>query len=380
MEGIGERCCSTNTDMKIPNKKVIAKRLDPLTSGRWQYRCKINGKTRKHSPETTDKLVAADRIKIWLEKVAAGNFDAAIKIEKKAPAKVMTIAQIFVIYKELGNVKHKTILGNQSMMRTYLSENGLTVNDSAAALNRLQAEKWLRKRKGKGDEEDQKDREYSAHSTLHQAKGIFKKDMLPHYDLPEGFDFPSVKTNQSKPRRFHPATDGRYARAWEYFESIQHSDSQLFTAFKLVAEYGLRNSEAANAKKSWLLVNCLNVMITKTDEPRQLPYQSDEDRGIFESNNPFGKSGLEGEYILAGSKTERKANIWRRLNAKLMELGFDGVKKTYELRKYFGSQVAQQTKSIWMAAEMLGNDPKVARAHYVGLLEAPKYNIRKAVA
>tara|TARA_R110000850_G_scaffold269070_1_gene400895 strand:+ start:275 stop:1375 length:1101 start_codon:yes stop_codon:yes gene_type:complete len=366
--------------MKIPNKKVIAKRLDPLTSGRWQYRCKINGKTRKHSPETTDKLVAADRIKIWLEKVAAGNFDAAIKIEKKAPAKVMTIAQIFVIYKELGNVKHKTILGNQSMMRTYLSENGLTVNDSAAALNRLQAEKWLRKRKGKGDEEDQKDREYSAHSTLHQAKGIFKKDMLPHYDLPEGFDFPSVKTNQSKPRRFHPATDGRYARAWEYFESIQHSDSQLFTAFKLVAEYGLRNSEAANAKKSWLLVNCLNVMITKTDEPRQLPYQSDEDRGIFESNNPFGKSGLEGEYILAGSKTERKANIWRRLNAKLMELGFDGVKKTYELRKYFGSQVAQQTKSIWMAAEMLGNDPKVARAHYVGLLEAPKYNIRKAVA
>ena len=360
--------------MKIPNKKVIAKRLDPLTSGRWQYRCKINGDTKKHSPETTDKLVAADRIKIWLEAEAAGNFDIATKITQKVKKAVMTIAQIFVIYKELGNVKHKTILGNQSMMRTYLSENGLTVNDSAAALNRLQAEKWLRKRKGKGDEEEQKDREYSAHSTLHQAKGIFKKDMLPHYDLPEGFDFPSVKTNQSKPRRFHPATDGRYARAWEYFESIQHSDSQLFTAFKLVAEYGLRNSEAANAKRSWLLVNCLNVMITKTDEPRQLPYQSDEDRDMLEANNP------EGDYILAGSKTERKANIWRRLNAKLMELGFDGVKKTYELRKYFGSQVAQQTKSIWMAAEMLGNDPKVARAHYVGLLEAPKYNIRKAVA
>jgi len=191
---------------------------------------------------------------------------------------------------------------------------------------------------------------------------------------PEGFDFHTVKTNQSKPRAFRPASDGRYANAWEYFESIQHSDSQLFTAFKLVAEYGLRNSEAANAKKSWLLVNCFNVAITKTDEPRQLPYQGEDDRGIFEANNP------EGDYILAGSKTERKANVWRRLNAKLTELGFDGVKKTYELRKYFGSQVALQTKSIWLAAEMLGNDAKVAKAHYVGLLEVPKYNIRKAVA
>ena len=125
--------------MKIPNKKVIAKRLKELPSGRWQYRCKINGDTKKHSPETTDKLVATDRVKVWLEEVAAGNFAVAIKIEKKAPAKVMTIAQIFVIYKQLANVKHKTILGNQSMMRTYLSENGLTVNDSVAALNKLQA-------------------------------------------------------------------------------------------------------------------------------------------------------------------------------------------------------------------------------------------------
>jgi hypothetical protein len=29
---------------------------------------------------------------------------------------------------------------------------------------------------------------------------------------------------------------------------------------------------------------------------------------------------------------------------------------------------------------MLGNDANVAKAHYVGLLEVPKYNIRKAVA
>ena len=82
-----------------------------------------------------------------------------------------------------------------------------------------------------------------------KPKGIFKKDMLPHYDLPEGFDFPSVKTNQSKPRRFHPATDGRYAKAWEYFESIRHSDSQLYTAFKLAAEFGLRKSEAATGQE-----------------------------------------------------------------------------------------------------------------------------------
>ena len=42
--------------------------------------------------------------------------------------------------------------------------------------------------------------------------------------------------------------------------------------------------------------------------------------------------------------------------------------------------MAKQTKSVWLAAEMLGNTPEVAKASYVGLLETPKYNIRKAVA
>ena len=124
--------------MKIPNKKVIAKRLkEPLPTGRWQYRCKINGEIKKHSarrqPTSWWQRI---EIKIWLEAEAAGNFDVATKITQKVKKAVMTIAQIFVIYKELANVKHKTILGNQSMLRTYLSENGLTVNDSAAALNK----------------------------------------------------------------------------------------------------------------------------------------------------------------------------------------------------------------------------------------------------
>ena len=66
--------------MKIPNIKEIKKRLKDLPSGRFQYRILINGKRTKHSPETTDKEIAAKRVKTWLEDQAAGNFDTVTKL------------------------------------------------------------------------------------------------------------------------------------------------------------------------------------------------------------------------------------------------------------------------------------------------------------
>lgn len=361
--------------MKIPNKKQIAKRLKELPTGRWQYRCEIGGKTKKHSPETTDRLVAADRVKIWLETQAAGNFEVASKIEQKAPEKVMTISQILAVYERLASVKPNTAKGYKCCLGVFCRENNVSLSDPASKLTKKLAEAWLKKRKGSDeDEEEQQQREDRAASILRQARSVFASDMLEHYELPEGFDFTKVKPPAAKLKGFSPAADGRYAKAWDYFYGIADSDPQLHIAFKLMAEYGLRNSEAARAKKHWLLANTFAAMITKTKAPRELPYQEAGDRELFLNHNP------ESDYILRGHKTERRTDVWRRLNAKLKALGFTGNKKAYELRKYFGSQVALQTKSVWLAAEMLGNTPEVAKASYVGLLETPKYNIRKAVA
>ena len=357
--------------MKIPNKKQIAKRLKELPTGRFQYRCEIGGKTKKHSPETTDRLLAADRVKIWLEAQASGNFEVASKIEQKAPEKVMTIAQIIQIYERLANIKHRTVINNLSAFRTYLGDNKLTIKDPVSKLNKLQAEAWIRTRTGKGDEEQQAKAAYSANSLLRQAKSIFKKDLLPHYELGEGFDFHRVKVTEAKCAKFRPATDGRYRNAWLRINALKESDPQLHGAFILAAAYGLRNSEAGKAKKSWLLEDCFDVRLSKTDTDRQLPYQSEGDRELLLSINP------DGEYILAGTKTERNDFVWRRLNKVLRSVGFTGQKGVYELRKYFGSQVALQTKSVWQAAQMLGNTPEVARQHYVGLLETPKYKIQR---
>ena len=361
--------------MKIPNKKQIAKRLKELPSGRFQYRCEIGGKTKKHAPETTDRLVAADRVKIWLETQAAGNFEVASKIEKKTAKPVMTISQIIQIYERLANIKHRTIINNLSVFRSYLRDNKLKESDSVGKLNKLQAEAWLRLRTGKGDDEEQARNAYSANSVLRQAKSIFKKDLLPHYELGEKFDFHKVKIAEAKCAKYRPATDGRYRKAWIRMNALKETDRQLYTAFVLAAAYGMRNSEAARARKDWLLADCLDVRITKTDNDRQLPYQNEGDRDLLLANNP------DGEFILAGTKTERNDFVWRRLNKVLRSVGFTGQKGVYELRKYFGSQVALQTKSVWQAAQMLGNTPEVARQHYIGLLKSPEYQIpREEVA
>tara|TARA_R110000824_G_scaffold281827_1_gene470151 strand:- start:346 stop:1473 length:1128 start_codon:yes stop_codon:yes gene_type:complete len=375
MEGIGERCCPTSTDMKIPNKKVIAKRLKELPTGRFQYRCKINGETKKYSPETTDKLAAADRVKIWLEEISAGNFAVVSKIEKKAEKVVMTILQILSIFDKLHSVKENTAKGYKCCLGIFCRENNISLSSPASKLTKKLAEAWLKKRKGNDDdEEEQQRREDRAASILRQARSVFSADMLEHYELPESFSFAKVKPPAAQLKGFKPATDGRYARAWDYFYGIADSDPQLFIAFKLMAEYGLRNSEAGRSKQHWLAESCLSVEISKTKGVRQLPYQSEEDRELFLNHNP------DGDFILQSHKTERRTDVWRRLNAQLKKLGFTGTKKAYELRKYFGSQVAQQTKSVWLAAEMLGNTPEVAKASYVGLLKMPEYNIRKAVA
>ena len=101
--------------MKIPNIKEIKKRLKDLPSGRFQYRTLINGKEKKHSPETADKNVAATRVKLWVEEQAKGNFDTVTKLERKVEKekKVMTFQKCLDIYEVETEVKVKSVIGNR---------------------------------------------------------------------------------------------------------------------------------------------------------------------------------------------------------------------------------------------------------------------------
>lgn len=361
--------------MKIPTLKKIVKRLTVLPTGRYQFRTKIDGVNKKHSPETLDKETAAKRVQQWLEELAAGNYDTVTKLERKEK-KVMTFQHCLSIYEREAEVKESTIIGNRCCYKRLLRENNLKLTDPVSKLTAQVLKKWVKSCVGRfGDDEEKAKRKDKAASILRCALSIWADKLLQYYELPEGWDVLNFKVSQTKIKGWAAATDGRYEKAFQYFDSIKDSDPQLFIAFKLMAEYGLRNSEASRAKHHWLLPHVFSVLVSKVDgKPRDLPYQSESDRELFESHNK------EGEHILAGSKTERTDKVWRRLNAKLTELGFTNKKKAYDLRKYFGSQVALQTKSVWLAAEMLGNTPEVAKANYVSMLKTPAFNIRKGAA
>lgn len=364
--------------MKIPNIKEIKKRLKDLPSGRFQYRTLINGKEKKHSPETADKNVAATRVKIWLEEQAKGNFDTVTKLERKVEKekKVMTFQKCLDIYEVETEVKVKSVIGNRCCYKRILRENNLKLSDPVSKLTAQVLKKWVKSVIGKsGDDEEKAKRKDKAASILRCALSIWSQKMLEYYELPDNWDVLSYKVSQTKIKGWSAATDGRYEKAFNYFDSIKESDPQLYLAFKLMSEYGMRNSEAGRAKKDWIKDHCFSVPSFKVDgkAPRDLPYQNESDKELFKDHNS------EGEYILRGTMTERTGSIWRRLNDKLTELGFTNKKKAYDLRKYYGSQVALQTKSVWLAAEMLGNTPEVAKANYVSLLEMPKFSIRKGV-
>ena len=129
--------------MKIPTLKKIVKRLTVLPTGRYQFRTKIDGVNKKHSPETLDKETAAKRVQQWLEELAAGNYDTVTKLERKEK-KVMTFQHCLSIYEREAEVKESTIIGNRCCYKRLLRENNLKLTDPVSKLTAQVLKKWVK--------------------------------------------------------------------------------------------------------------------------------------------------------------------------------------------------------------------------------------------
>ena len=85
----------------------------------------------------------------------------------------------------------------------------------------------------------------------------------------------------------------------------------------------------------------------------------------------------DSEYVVpAATANERSKGVSRRLSKWFNDLGWPFEKKAHELRKWFGAQVATQTKSLFAAQRLLGHaSAKTTDNYYADLVDMPDVHI-----
>lgn len=171
-------------------------------------------------------------------------------------------------------------------------------------------------------------------------------------------------------------------------DAIKKEEGNVRRGYLLMARLGMRNSEAASARLSWVEILDGRRMIVIKDRP---------DEGFKVKNSLPGALPIDDElwnqltrdlrpdavyFLDASSKTSRKDIVDRDLNRFVRRFFPDRKKGAYELRKWAGSIVATRTQNIYMAQIFLRHKSvKTTESFYATFLgRAPSVTTSDIVA
>ncbi len=241
--------------------------------------------------------------------------------------------------------------------------------------------------KGAGaDCRDQDRAKVSANSIYRQARAIFGRRALATYDkltLPDLARFKTVQLLAEPRASYQPPAAEVIAAAVKACLKLRETDRNAYLAFLLAEGAGLRKKEISHARNSWITREDGRVYIDigtsedfrpKGKDARRVPVEAFI-AGELEALRIPSLSKSEPDYILTGTMTERCESTFRRLNKTLTDSGLKTLKKTHELRKFYGSLVAGK-HGLFAAQKLLGHkDPNVTSRHYAGMTALPEIQI-----
>lgn len=227
----------------------------------------------------------------------------------------------------------------------------------------------------------------SANSMRRQARSLFSADMLEYYahlKLPaELTRFLRVKNLPEPDLRFRMLPAELIAAIRSGAVALRAADPNAYRIYLLAMGCGLRKKEIASAQFNWLEDAGagrwqIHIQTTADFKPKDtsdriIPMEAMVRDELVTLRVP----ALPGqpEYILTGHKTERTDAAFDRFSAWLVSLGWTRKKKAHELRKLFGSLVADQA-GLSAAQDLLGHSsPEITKAHYVGQVRLPDINV-----
>jgi len=323
----------------------------------------IAGKRRWYSTKTPNRKLAERRAKVFYDALRADNLAAVDLLINKKGGTIPTFKELFEYYEEESICRPATSTENINCLKLIITEaKGKYDEDLPVILAGKLISDWekLRHKRAKGVVQLHSAKR-TVFGTVRKAKSVFTKKMLQRY-LDAGMqidvkDFIARAVDNGPSVRYKaPKDQSLAARTFKASESLKDSDPNAFIAFTLAMQAGLRKSEIANAKVSWLEDHVVHVQPsgdydTKNSYGREIPINPQ----CYSLLVSFLSDRNSDEYILEGNKTERTESVFRRLNKWLADLGWThSNKRTHELRKWYGSQVAK-LGGIHAAQHLLGH-------------------------
>ena len=323
----------------------------------------INGKRMWHSTKTPNRKLAEKRAKAYFDAIRADNLEAANLLTNRRGGATPTFKQLFEYYLEESVCRPATAQENVNCLKLILLETLGSFDETAPVIlgGKIVSE-WekIRHRRTKGI--------LAMHSakrtcfgTVRKAKSVFTKKMRQRY-LDAGMridvkDFLARSVENGPSIRYKaPKDQGLAPRTFKAAEQLKLDDPNAHLAFTIAMQAGLRKSEIANARVNWLEDHIIHVQPTadydtKNSHEREVPLNP----VTYELLTELLSGRNPDDYILTGGKSERTDGVFRRLNEWLADLGWThSNKRTHELRKWYGSQVAR-IGGIHAAQHLLGH-------------------------
>jgi len=233
----------------------------------------------------------------------------------------------------------------------------------------------------------EQDARRSANAATVNGRSVFEKHLLAdnlYPNLPDISGFKAVGLLKFVPQTFKYNVIAPWCeKVFANLPELRESDPAAYLFIRLAAGTGLRRGEISEARNSW---------ITGPEGSREIQVQPTETwipKGRKERTVPLGEDIYHdilaltdgSEWIIpASNENQRKSGIPKRINEWMISLGWPFEKKLHELRKWFGAQVATQTRSLFAAQRILGHaSSDTTDRYYADIVKPPEYTITMGV-
>lgn len=220
------------------------------------------------------------------------------------------------------------------------------------------------------DEEEEITQKITCDTNLRAAKSLFSKEAMALYKdsdticLPDLSGFMGVSLFGAK-KYFVLQPLSVMKTIFTEALALKATDLNAYRAFLVCTQAGLRKTEAANLRMSWIQDEDDTVMRIHEDGK----FKPKHGHGRTVVLDPWAAQEIRslsapGEYYLDGNDTERTEKAFDRLNAWLRKCHVDSGKPTHELRKLWFSQKVKRTDLLTAAQQGGHRDVKITQSFY----------------
>jgi len=274
--------------------------------------------------------------------------------------------------------RDKTKRGVISFVKSYCKLLGYNLDTPAKqAFTKQSAIRFQQLRLADVEPEDRPRVARSTNTILRSVKCLYSERLLDTYDkIPDHVtSFKRVRSLKAPSVQYTVADKKeKIADAIRRCDALEDENYGAWLTYYLSLHAGLRRSEVAAAKWSWLtdsgiLVQSDGDFQTKSGKSRLVPLSQSQIKRLREYQ-------FDSEYIVPGPYTARYRVLPDEVARIIRDCGITGSKSFHELRKYYGANVATQL-GIFHAQKYLGHhSPEITSKYYADVVEHKPVEIK----